>query len=531
MYQLDSLIVGAGFAGLHALQTLKKKGYTSILCEAGSGIGGTWFWNQYPGARCDVASFEYSYSFDTELEQEWRWSERYAKQPEILNYLEEMAQKHELYPHIRCNTTVTAAHWNDGTQRWEVATSQENYSVRFLIMATGCLSKPNVINLPGRQIFKGEIFHSSRWPDNFSIDAKKVAVMGTGSSGVQIISNIAPHVDQLHVLQRSPHWIMRAGHRMISDTEDAEKKANYPVLRELLNNSLLGMDVTGGGGSALDASPEERRRRYQTSWDEGGPSFLMCFDDLLFSLEANATACEFLAEKITEVVADPRTSALLTPDISRFPVGARRLVMDDNYYSRFNLPHVHLQDMTSQKIESMTPSGLKFSTGEEIDFDVLILATGFDALTGAMLDIDISGRHGLRLKEKWKTSPDCYMGLFLADFPNLFAITGPGSPSVFSNVVISIEQHIAMIESIIFLMEEKGYSSFNASTEAELEWADSVRNIAGPTVFTAVKSSWYWGSNIPGKTQAFLPYLGGVGTYRQLCSESVTAQWPGLRFQ
>lgn len=506
-------------------------GLSAVVAEAGGGIGGTWYWNAYPGARCDVASFEYSYSFDDELQQSWHWSERYARQPEILRYLEHVAERFDLLSQIRLSTRVEAACWEQGNRMWHVTTSGGELEARFLLMATGVLSVPNIPGIEGIDSFKGALFHSGRWPrEGIDLAGKRVGVIGTGSSGVQIIGNIADKVADLYVFQRTPHWVAPAGNREISAEEESNVRKEYGALRERLTGSLLGMDVAGGGGNAVDAREEERRQRYEQRWREGGPGFLMSFDDLLFNPESNATACAFVADKIRSIVSDPVTAGKLIPDARRYPIGARRLVLSDKYYACFNRSNVHLVDTLADPISAITGQGIRQESGVETDLDVIVLATGFDAMTGALLDIDIKGKDGVSLRDKWSAGPAAYLGLVTEGFPNLFLITGPGSPSVFSNVVVSIEQHIDFLSDLVGWMNEREIATFEAEDASERQWGEKVIELAQPTVLMNV-DSWYWGANVDGKPRAFLPYLGGVGAYREECAEVAVNGYPGFVFR
>ena len=528
--EFDVVIAGAGFAGLYALHRMRKLGLSAVVLEAAEGIGGTWYWNAYPGARCDVESFEYSYSFDDDLQQSWRWSERYAKQPEILRYLQHVAERLDLLRDIRLHTRVASARWrDDGT--WLIETNAGTFVARYLVMATGCLSVPNKPDIPGIDCFEGTLLHSGRWPqEDIDIAGRRVGVVGTGSSGVQIIGNIASRVGELHVFQRTPHWVAPAGNRPIDDDEDRRVKESYRALREKLAGSLLGMGVESGGGSALDASEAERKRRYGERWRIGGPAFLLSFDDLLFNPAANATACEFLADRIRETVEDRDTAEALIPDAARYPVGARRLVLSDKYYDCFNLPNVRLVDTRRDPIREITTTGITLKSGAQTPLDVIVLATGFDALTGALLKIDIRGRNGIRLSDKWSTGPRSYLGLAVEGFPNLFTLTGPGSPSVFSNVALSIEQHVEFVADLIGWMHERELTTMEAAAESEARWGEKVLEVAAPTVLMSV-DSWYWGANVEGKPRAFMPYLGGVGAYRDECREIANAGYTGFEFR
>lgn len=474
--------------------------------------------------------FRYSYSFDDELQQQWQWSERYASQPEILRYLEHVCDRYSLWPDIRLDTRVDRAHWDSARSRWRIGTSEGELEGRFVLMATGCLSKPNLPAIEGLDSFEGTVFHSGRWPrEGIDVGGLRVGVVGTGSSGVQLISNLAPRVQSLHVFQRTPHWVVPAGNRPIGGTEERAVKGRYKELREELAASLLGMGVKPEGGRATEATERERLTRYERAWRKGGPCFLMCFDDLLVDADSNATACDYLAGKIREAVEDPDTAEALIPDARRFPVGARRLVMDDDYYARFNEPHVHLVDTRKDAIAEITATGIAQESGRHTDLDVIVLATGFDALTGALLDVDIRGEGGVALSDEWSSGPRSFLGLTVSGFPNLFTITGPGSPSVFSNVVLSIEQHIDFCAGIIEWMLAHRFACTQPLRDAEADWGQHVIDVARPTVL-ANADSWYWGANVEGKPRAFLPYLGGVGAYRDKCAAVVANGFEGFVF-
>lgn len=529
--QLDVLIVGAGFAGIYALHKFRKMGLNAKVVDAAGGVGGTWYWNGYPGARCDVESLQYSYSFDEALQQEWQWTERYAPQAEILDYLKHVVKRFELMDGIQLDTRVNSAQFHK--DHWQIETSKGNFSTRFVIMATGCLSKPNKPKVKGLESFKGECYETGRWPvadsgSAVNLENKRVAVIGTGSSGVQLISEIAEQVESLTVFQRTPHWVVPAGNHPLSEEESDSVKAAYSDFRKEMQASPLGMNIVTGEGSALELTPEERTQRYDAAWNRGGATFLMSFNDLLVNDEANLTACEFVSDKIKEIIEDPEVAATLTPDSSKSQLGARRMVQDDNYYSRYNLSQVHLIDTRKQAIESFNETGISTSAGH-IEFDVIVFAIGFDALTGALLDFKVQGLDGLSLNEKWQQGAKSYLGIGMHGFPNLFTVTGPGSPSVFSNVVVSIEQHIDWIADAIGYVDNNNYTTIEASAAAEENWGEKVVSVSQGTVIAAA-DSWYFGSNIPGKPRVLLPYLGGVGTYRNECNEIAKADYKGFVF-
>jgi len=526
--QRDVIIIGAGFAGLYALHKIRKLGLNVIVVEAADDIGGTWHWNSYPGARCDVESFQYSYSFDDDLQQEWEWSERYASQPEILDYLKHVAGRYDLARDIRLNTRVESAVFDEDSGQWQVHTDQGIIQARFLISAVGCLSKPNMPNIPGLDNFQGQWVHTGQWSEEgIDLRGKKVGVIGTGSSGVQVIAEIAPEVDKLTVFQRTPHWVARAGNYRLSEFEKQETKANYARMRDFMKNSLLGMNVAPGDRSALDVEEAERRQIYEAAWDVGGPALLMSFSDLLVSPESNRTCSDFVADKIREIVDDPDTAEALIPDPDKYPVGGRRMVQDDRYYATYNRDNVALVNALEEPIESITAHGIQ-TAAHDYDLDVIIFATGFDAVTGTLLNLDIRGRNNTSLKEKWQDGAVSYLGVAVESFPNLFIVTGPGSPSVLSNMVLSIEQHVDWITDAIGWMQTEGKVIMEAAPDAEAHWVEHVVEAARPTVLFNT-TSWYHGANVDGKPKVFLPYLGGVGSYREECNRVAREGYAGFK--
>jgi len=526
--QVDVVIIGAGFGGLYALHKIRQLGLKCQVLEAGDDIGGTWQWNSYPGARCDVESFQYSYSFDEDLEQEWEWRERYAAQPEILAYLRHVAQRYQLLRDVCCNSRVESAVYDEGASLWTVKTADQHYHCRFLVSAVGCLSTPNMPGIPGLDEFRGQLLHTGQWPrEGVDLTGKRVGVIGTGSSGVQVISDIAGQVDQLYVFQRTPHWVAMAGNRPLGEDEKRTVKNNYRKMRAFMQQSLLGMNVAPGAKSALEVSDDERWQTYEKAWELGGPALLMSYNDLLVNMEANKTAAAFMKAKIREIVKDPAIAEALIPDEDTYPLGGRRMVQDDNYYATFNRDNVTLVDTLKHPITAITRRGINTGSGD-YDLDVIIIATGFDAVTGTLKKIDIRGRGGLSIQDKWQEGPLTYLGVAMAGFPNLFMVTGPGSPSVLSNMVLSVEQHVDWIADAIAWMVRHGHVSMEASESAETNWADKVVEAARPTVLFNTRS-WYHGSNIAGKPKRFLAYLGGVGPYRAECDAEQDAGYPGFQ--
>ena len=527
--QYDAVIVGAGFAGMYMLHRLRQAGYRAKVLERADGVGGTWYWNRYPGARCDVQSLDYSYSFSRELEQEWQWSEKYATQPEILRYANHVADRFELRRDIQFETAVTAARYDEHSGRWLLDTSRgEQLSAQFYVMATGCLSQPKALDIPGAGNFTGRTYHTASWPQaGVDFTGLQVGVIGTGSSAIQSIPIIASQARSLSVYQRTPAYSLPAGNRPLDVNEDAQMKAHYPEYRERARHSLFGVPYLPIDRSAFAVSAAEREQVYEAGWASGTLNqMLLAFNDLLVSSDANETAAEFVRNKIRATVRDPVVAAALCP--SDFPFGTKRPCLDSDYFETFNRPHVRLVDLRKTPLVEITARGIRTSAGEQ-EFDCIVLATGFDAMTGALVNVDIHGVGGLALKDKWAAGPRTYLGLATHGFPNFFTITGPGSPSVMSNMMTSIEQHVDWITVCLAHMRAHGYSHIEADGSAEDAWVAHVNEIADLTLFPRA-NSWYMGANVPGKPRVFLPYIGGCGLYRQKCDEVVAQNYRGFKF-
>jgi cyclohexanone monooxygenase len=523
---LDAVVVGAGFAGLYMLHRLRGLGLSAQVFEAGDGVGGTWYWNRYPGARCDVESMDYSYSFCDELQQEWRWTERYAAQPEILSYINHVADRFDLRRDIKLATRVTSAVFDDATNRWTVETDQgDRVSARFCVMATGCLSDAQVPDVKGRETFAGPWYHTGRWPHGgVDFTGQRVAVIGTGSSAIQSIPIIARQAAHLFVFQRTPNYSMPAQNAPLDPDYERGVKAAYTDFRRQARESRVGFVVERSGDSALAAPPDERQREYEKRWQRGGLGFSAAYTDILTNKDANDTAAEFFRDKIRAIVRDPAVAAALTP--TDYPLGTKRLCVDTDYYATFNRDHVTLIDLRKTPLEAITPRGVR-TEAAEYAVDSLVFATGFDAMTGALLKIDIRGRGGVRLREKWAAGPRTYLGLSVAGFPNLFTITGPGSPSVLSNMIVSIEQHVDWIADCLVHLRAQHRQRIEATAEAEDNWVTHVNEVGHMTLYPLAKS-WYMGANVPGKPRIFMPYIGGVGVYRQKCDEVAAAGYAGF---
>ena len=530
--RIDAVVVGAGFAGLYMLHRLRGLGLEVCAIEAGSGVGGTWYWNRYPGARCDIESMEYSYQFSDALAQEWEWSERYATQPEILRYANHVADRFDLKNDIEFETRIVSAHYSDDdddeAKRWRITTDRGDiFMARWCVMATGCLSSANLPDIPGRDRFAGGAYHTGRWPhQGVDFHGKRVAVIGTGSSGIQSIPLIAEQASQLFVFQRTPTYSVPAHNRPLDPNEVCGIKADYRNFRARNAEQPFGFgaQIGRGGQSALAVGEADRASQYADRWHLGGLPFLIAFSDLMLDPEANETAAEFIRAKISAIVADPAVAERLTP---RQVVGCKRLCVDTNYYATYNRDNVTLVDLRDEAIQSIDAAGIR-TTEKHYPLDAIVFATGFDAMTGALERIDIRGRGDRALKEKWSAGPRAYLGLATAGFPNLFLVTGPGSPSVLSNMLPSIEQHVDWIARCLQYMQQQQIEIAEARSDAENEWVAHVNEVADKTLFPTT-ASWYTGANVPGKPRVFLPYVGGLGNYTVICDKVAADGYRGIQ--
>ncbi|MEO7428013.1 MAG: NAD(P)/FAD-dependent oxidoreductase [Acidimicrobiales bacterium] len=524
--QVDVAIVGAGFAGLYMLHKTRQIGLTAQVVEAGGDVGGTWYWNRYPGARCDVESMEYSYGFDEDLQQEWEWTERYAPQSEILRYAGHVADRFDLRRHIRFDTRVTAANYDDATGTWRVDTDPgDAITAQFVVMATGCLSSANVPAIDGADSFGGPTYHTGRWPHaGVDFTGLRVGVIGTGSSAVQSIPIIAEQAAHLTVFQRTATYAVPAWNSPLDPVEQKEIKADYAGLRAANRqmSSAFGARQARNDRPALEATQEEREAEFERRWQVGGLGFLGAYNDLLLDPGANDTARQFVLGKLREIVQDPAVAAKLTPDQV---VGCKRLCVDSGYWATFNRPNVSLVDLRESPIEAITPMGIRTTAGEH-HLDAIVYATGFDAMTGALAHIDIRGRGGLTLADAWVAGPRTYLGLGVAGFPNMFAITAPGSPSVLTNMMESIQQHVEWIAACLEHLRAAGHTTIEATPEAQDQWVDYVNAVAGFTLFPTC-NSWYLGANVAGKTRVFMP-LPGFPTYVTQCEDVVADGYRGF---
>lgn len=524
--QVDVLIVGAGFAGLYMLHRARALGLRAHVLERADDVGGTWYWNRYPGARCDIESIDYSYSFDEELTREWRWSERYAAQPEILSYIGHAADRFDLRRDITFGTTVLSAHWDDQTTAWTL-TCDTGAVVRakYCVMATGCLSVAKQPDVPGLSEFTGRWFHTGRWPaEPVDFTGTRVAVVGTGSSGIQAMPRIAAAADFVHVLQRTPNYSMPAQNRPLTPAEFDSAIADFATRRQICRHSDAGVPHPPPTQTTFEVSTEDRERRYEEGWRRGGINALSAaFTDFFTDEEANRAAQDFARRKIRETVTDRRTAELLSP---RHHIGTKRTCVDIGYFDTYNRDNVALVDLRTQPIERVTATGIQL-TGRHIDAEVIVFAIGFDAITGALADIDIRGVGGRELHDAWAYGPRTLLGLQTAGFPNLFMVTGPGSPSVLSNMLVSIEQHVDWIADCLEHLKTLGVDRIEATEAAQDRWMDHVAELAADTLYPRA-TSWYLGANIPGKPRTFMPYVAGCGAYRRECEQVVADGYAGF---
>ncbi|MFI4973892.1 MAG: flavin-containing monooxygenase [Caulobacterales bacterium] len=519
--EVDAVVVGAGFGGMYMLHRLRELGFSVQGFEAGADVGGTWYWNRYPGARCDVPSLFYSYTWSEDLQREWRWTEKYAAQPEILRYAGHVADRFDLRALIAFETRVTSAIFDDAAGLWRVETDRGDViAARYCIMATGCLSAPRKPAIAGADSFRGPTYHTGQWPhEGVDFTGLRVGVIGTGSSGIQSIPEIASQAAHVTVFQRTPNFSIPARNTPLTDADIAAFWEAYPAYIAMVRGAGFGL---GAGGRSPIPPAEDQRRRYEELWAVGGAGFLAAFPNLLVDPQVNDTAADFVREKIAATVEDARVAGALSPH--DHPLGTKRICVDTGYYETFNRANVELVDLRASPIETITPEGLR-TTDRDFEFDAIVFATGFDAMTGALLAIDIRGAGGATLREAWAAGPRAYLGLAVAGFPNLFMITGPGSPSVLSNMISSIEQHVDWIADCLQHLRAQGLSRIAAEEGAQDRWVAHVARVADKTLFPRA-NSWYVGANVPGKPRVFMPYIGAG--YRQKCADVAAAGYEGF---
>jgi cation diffusion facilitator CzcD-associated flavoprotein CzcO len=526
----DALIIGAGFSGMYQLYCLRDRlGLNVKVLEAADGVGGTWYWNRYPGARCDSESHSYCYTFSKELLETWEWSERYPGQPEIMRYLNHVADRFDLRRDIKLGTRVTGAQYDAKANRWQVTTGNgDELTAKFLITAVGCLSTANVPKIPGLENFKGRWVHTGQWPhEGVDFAGKRVGQIGTGSTGIQAVPVIAETAGHLTVFQRTANYSVPARNVPLTPEFQRYVRENHEDIRDVTHATTNGHPFTIVDRSVFDVSADERKRLYEAAWEKGGLQFRTTFRDLTVDKAANDTAAEFLKQKIRDTVADPVTAEKLA-DIDH-PYAAKRPPIDTNYFEAFNRENVSLVDVRSDPIEAITPTGVRLTSGAEHSLDIIVFATGFDAMTGPLLALNIQGRDALPLAKAWEAGPLNYLGLQVAGFPNLFTITGPGSPSVLCNMPVPIEQHCEWISDCIAHMRDHKLERIEAEPEACERWVEHVNVAANATLLPFANHSWYLGANVPGKPRVFMPYAGGMARYRQHCADIAAKGYEGFK--
>jgi len=525
----DAIVIGAGFSGLYQLHLLRDRlGLKTRVLETADGVGGTWYWNRYPGARCDSESHSYRYFFSKELHESWDYSERYPGQEEIRAYLNHVADTLALRPDIQLETKVAAAAWDEASGRWTVTTEAgERFTCQWLITAVGCLSSANVPNIPGLEDFRGEWHHTGRWPhEGVDFSGKRVGQVGTGSTGIQAVPVIAETAGSLAVFQRTANYSVPARNGPLNEQRKQEWRENFEEVRKLVQSTPNAHPFRISTDKAMDLSPEERLARYEKAWETGGLRFRAVFHDLLLSREANDTAAEFLKGKIREIVKDPETARILS-DIDH-PYAANRPPIDTNYFDTFNREHVSVVDVRADPIKRIVPEGIELESGKVHELDVIVFATGFDAMTGPLLSIDFTGTDGRRLREDWAAGPKTWVGVAIPGYPNLFTVTGPGSPSVLANMIVPIEQHVEWIADCIETMRREGVERIEATPAAAEAWMAHVNDAANATLLPQAGHSWYLGANVPGKPRVFMPYAGGMVRFRQICDAVAARGYEGF---
>jgi cation diffusion facilitator CzcD-associated flavoprotein CzcO len=527
----DALVIGAGFAGMYQLYCLREKlGLNVKVLETGDGVGGTWYWNRYPGARCDTESHAYCFTFDKDLYLGWEWSERYPGQPEIMHYMNYAANKLNLRKDIRFNTKVTSADWDETGNRWVLRTETgEQYTSTYLITAIGCLSAANVPDFPGRDGFKGDWYHTGSWPhEGVDFTGKRVGLIGTGSTGVQATPVIAEQAGHLTVFQRTPNYSVPARNKPLTEAFKQEVKETADEIRFNMHQTTSGHPWGPEPRLAVETGPKERERIYQDAWDLGGLQFRASFQDIMIDIAANETAADFVTHKIRDLVKNPESARKLTAFDHAY--STKRPIIDSHYFEAYNRDNVSLVDVKAAPIEAITANGIVTADGVEHLLDIIIFATGYDGVTGPLMRLNVTGHDGVSLNEFWKDGPKTYLGLQVAGFPNMFTITGPGSPSVLTNMPVACEQHAEWITECIGHMREHGSARVETNPAAMVAWGEKVQEAAQATLLITAKSSWYLGANVPGKPRVFLPYAGGMAKYRQICADVAANGYNGFTF-
>ena len=522
--RFDVVVIGAGFAGLHMLHRLRAMGFSAHVLEAAADVGGVWYWNRYPGARCDVESLQYSYSFSSELEQQWVWTEKYAGQPEILRYIQHVAERFDLRRDISFNTRVQTATFDALAGRWSLSTDTGlGITAQFCVMATGALSIPRLPDLPGIASFTGKVYHTGAWPhEGVDFTGLRVGVIGTGSSGIQTIPAIAKQAQKLVVFQRTANFSIPAWNAPLTPEAQQAWKGNYAEHRKRARE--VGTLYEFSDHAAMQVSQAQRQHEYQRRWDQGGVNFVHAFNDLMVNKNSNDTIADFVRAQITAIVKDPQTAEALCP--TDHPLGTKRICVDTGYFETYNRANVQLVNLKKTPITEVTSNRVRTSDASH-ELDALVCATGYDALTGAVLNIDIRGRDGLALSTKWANGPRTYLGLMTHQFPNLFIVTGAGSPSVLVNMIVGIEQHVEWISDCLSYLRSERLTVIEASQSAEDAWVEHVNEAANKTLFPKA-NSWFLGANIPGKPRVFMPYVAKIGVYRKECQQVADRGYEGF---
>ncbi|MES2189386.1 MAG: NAD(P)/FAD-dependent oxidoreductase [Pseudomonadota bacterium] len=527
--RLDVIIVGGGFGGMYATYKFREMGMKIQSFEAGGDLGGVWYWNRYPGARVDLPSIDYSYSFSPEIEQEWTWSEQFAAQPELLRYIDFVATRLDLRKHYQFKTRITGATWDEERQLWTVETDRgERFEAPFCIMATGPLSVPKVPDIPGVEKFKGRLLHAGRWPhEPVSFEGLRVGVIGTGSTGIQVVQDVGPQAGELFVFQRTPSFTMPMRNVPLTDEYVREVKRNYAGIREAARNSTVGGTRPQSTRAFFSVTPEQRQSLLEDAWKQGGLAMLGTFGDLMVNEEANEHVADFVRGKIAEVVKDPKTAEALKP--KGYPIFARRPCLDSSYYETYNLPNVHLVDCITDPILEITERGVRNASGE-IELDMLILATGYDALTGALIALDVKGKNGQTVNQKWKQGGRSTLGIMMEGFPNLFMTTGPNGPSALANIIRISEHDVDWIAAAITHMQKNGLATMEPTTQVEDNWMEVVHGLAQRSLINKAKT-WWVGANVPGKSQGLSMFIGGFAKYREFSAAAAADGYSGFAFE
>jgi cation diffusion facilitator CzcD-associated flavoprotein CzcO len=529
VHRLDMVVVGGGFGGMYAVYKFREMGLNIQGIEAGGDLGGVWYWNRYPGARVDLPSIDYSYSFSPEIEQEWTWSEQFAAQPELLKYIDFVARKLDLRKHFQFETRVTSATWDEERNLWTVKTDRgETFEATYCIMATGPLSIPKELDIPGAKNFKGRLLHAAKWPhEPVEFSGKRVGVIGVGSTGIQIVQEVGPQAGELFVFQRTPSFTMPMRNVELDADYVAEVKRNYGGIREAARNSAVGGTRPQSTRAFFSVTPQQRQSLLEDAWKQGGLAMLGTFGDLMTNPEANEHVAEFVRGKIAEVVKNPLTAEALKP--RGYPIFARRPCLDSSYYETYNLPNVHLVDCLTDPIVEITEKGVRTESGE-VALDMLILATGYDGLTGAMMAFDVTGREGRTVNDKWKDGSRSCLGLMMEGFPNLFMTTGPNGPSALANIIRTSENDVDWIAAAISHMDKKGLTAIEPTAQAEEAWMEVVRSLAQRSLITKAKT-WWMNANVKGKPQGLTMFIGGFQKYAEYCRAAAQDDYRNFHFK